>query len=44
MEHKETKIKVSQFEMTGYTEYYQHYIEHCCDYWTLSLSLDTDLS
>ena len=30
--------------MNGYTQYYENYIEHCYDYWTLPLSLATDLS
>ena len=30
--------------MIGYTQYYKNYTKHRCDYWTLPLSLDTDLS
>ena len=25
-------IKLLQFEMTGYMQYFKNYIEYCCDY------------
>ena len=44
MKITETKVKLPQFRKIDYTQYSKNYIEHCCDYWPIPLSLDTDLS